>query len=181
MSFKEKITVYPVHNMDGYKFINQIEAAIRFYDREPDVSVNVIPLSSKEYDSGRRQFKADLIIERIAQVRDSDKKGKSIGVTSFDISMPNMNFVFGVTNTLKKVSLLSIARLALVSKELFLGAKTVEERIFKESAHEIGHLLGLTHCPESTCIMSFANTLKQVDDKLPILCNNCREKLKGLR
>jgi archaemetzincin len=181
MSFREKITVYPVYNMDGYKFMSQIEAAIRFYDREPDVSVNVIPLSSKEYDSVRRQFKADLIIEKIAAVRDSDKKGKTLGVTAIDISIPNMNFVFGVTNTVKKVAILSTARLTVVSKELFTGMRTVEERIFKESAHEIGHLLGLTHCPESTCIMSFANTIKQVDDKLPILCNNCREKLKGLR
>jgi len=181
MSFREKITVYPVYNMDGYKFMNQIEAAIRFYDREPDVSVNVIPLSSKEYDSGRRQFKADMIIERIAEVRDLEKKGKTLGVTSIDISMPNMNFVFGVTNTVKKVAVLSTARLTVVSSELFASARTVEERVFKESAHEIGHLLGLTHCPESTCIMSFANTIKQVDDKLPILCSNCRGKLKGLR
>jgi len=181
MSYKERIAVYPVYNMDGYKYMTQIEAAIRFYDKEPDVSLEVISLSSQEYDVARKQYKADMIIDRIAARRDVDKKGKVLGITTVDISMPKMNYVFGVTNTVKKASVLSFARLTVLPLGIHLGLKTVEERVFKEGAHEIGHLLGLTHCFEPTCIMSFANSIKEVDDKLPLLCNSCKEKLKSKR
>ncbi len=181
MSSRDKISVYPVYNMDGYKYMTQVEAAIRSYDREPDVSIDVIPLSAQEYDSSRRQYKADLIIGLVAARRDADRKGKVLGLTSVDISMPKMNYVFGVTNIAKRASLLSTARLAILPGGVHLGLKTVEERIFKESAHEIGHLLGLTHCLEPTCIMSFSNSIKEVDEKLPTLCNACREKLKSRR
>jgi archaemetzincin len=181
MNSREKITVYPVYNMDSYKYITQVEAAVRLYDKEPDVSLEAIPLSALEYDSARRQYKADLIIERIATKRDMDRKGKVLGLTNVDISMPKMNFVYGVTNTVKKAAVLSFARLAVLPGGLHLGLKTVEERVFKESAHEVGHLLGLTHCFEPTCIMSFANSIKEVDDKLPTLCNACSEKLKNRR
>ena len=181
MSSREKITIYPVYNMDSYKYITQVEAAIRLYDKEPDVSLEAIPLSAQEYDNAKRQYKADMVIERIAAKRDADRKGKVLGLTTLDISMPKMNFVYGVTNTVKKAAVLSFARLTILPGGLHLGLKTVEERVFKEGAHEVGHLLGLTHCFEPTCIMSFANSIKEVDDKLPILCNACSEKLKNRR
>lgn len=181
MSSREKITIYPVYNMDSYKYITQVEAAIRFYDKEPDISLEAIPLTGQEYDSAKKQFKAYMVIEKIAAKRDADKKGKALGLTTVDISMPKMNFVYGVTNTVKKAAVLSFARLTILPGGLHLGFKTVEERIFKESAHEVGHLLGLTHCFEPPCMMSFANSIKEVDDKLPSLCNACGEKLKNRR
>ena len=76
MSSREKITIYPVYNMDSYKYITQVEAAIRLYDKEPDVSLEAIPLSAQEYDNAKRQYKADMVIERIAAKRDADRKGK---------------------------------------------------------------------------------------------------------
>jgi archaemetzincin len=180
LKYREKITTYPVFNMDGYRYITQVEAAIKLYGRETDVLVEIIPLSLQEYDSVRKQYKADMVIGRIASRRDVDKKEKVLGLTGVDLYMPNMNFVFGVTNTNSKAAILSLARLTPLPSGIHFGSfKTVEERIFKESAHEIGHLIGLTHCFEPTCIMSYANSIKEVDDKLPLICNACREKLKG--
>lgn len=179
--YREKITTYPVFNMDGYRYITQVEAAIKLYGRETDVLVEIIPLSLQEYDPVRKQYKADMVIGRIASKRDVDKKAKVLGLTGVDIYMPKMNFVFGVTNTSIEAAVLSLARLTPLPSGIHFGIKTVEERVFKESAHEIGHLIGLTHCFEPTCIMSYANSIKEVDDKLPLICNACREKLKGKR
>lgn len=34
------------------------------------------------------------------------------------------------------------------------------ERTVKEAVHEIGHLKGLSHCPDSGCVMHFSNSLR---------------------
>lgn len=56
-------------------------------------------------------------------------------------------------------------------KELF------ERRIVKEAIHEVGHMLGLMHCPNRGCVMIFSNTIGDVDKKTKNLCEMCSMQL----
>lgn len=47
----------------------------------------------------------------------------------------------------------------------------------KESVHEVGHLLGLGHCPRE-CVMHFSRTVAHAIDKPTALCHSCKSKLK---
>ncbi|MCP8315046.1 MAG: hypothetical protein H3Z53_11880, partial [archaeon] len=89
-----------------------------------------------------------------------------------------LNFVFGLADMVKGIALLSTARLTDFELELGLKPSLINERVFKEAAHELGHLFGLTHCSELNCIMSFANSIYDVDRKLPMLCSDCMNKIK---
>ncbi len=63
----------------------------------------------------------------------------------------------------------------IVFSEVALGSginDAPQERILKEVAHLVGHLWGLGHCDDASCIMSFARTVEEVDLKLPRLCND---------
>jgi archaemetzincin len=51
------------------------------------------------------------------------------------------------------------------------------DRIVKEGAHEIGHLLGLGHCENRECVMFRPNTLDELDRKKKQLCPICYEQM----
>jgi len=53
--------------------------------------------------------------------------------------------------------------------ELFL------RRALTEAVHEVGHLLGIGHCPQPTCVMHFSNSLYDTDRKGPTFCSRCQE------
>jgi archaemetzincin len=51
-------------------------------------------------------------------------------------------------------------------------------RMRKVSCHEVGHNLGLPHCPDEACIMQdAAESMSTVDGVKLHLCNECREKI----
>src|SRR3989304_4955562 len=47
------------------------------------------------------------------------------------------------------------------------------ERSLKEAIHEVGHTLGLRHCPRSSCVMHFSNSIFDTDKKQALLCDEC--------
>jgi len=100
-----------------------------------------------------------------------------LGVTSVDIFVEGMNFVFGLATLNGRSGVVSTARL----DPIFYGEKRndelVRERLVKEALHEFGHILGLHHCKNEQCVMSFSNSLAEVDRKGSAFCPECRKRL----
>ena len=55
------------------------------------------------------------------------------------------------------------------------------DRLTKEGAHEVGHLLGLDHCENTECIMFKPDTLDELDRKRKMLCPACSARLAAHR
>jgi archaemetzincin len=74
------------------------------------------------------------------------------------------------------VALLSLARL----RPEFHGAPpdlgVLTKRACTEALHEVGHLLGLAHCADKRCAMSFSVNVPNIDAKRPALCVDCSER-----
>ncbi|MCL4344000.1 MAG: hypothetical protein JRN10_01970 [Nitrososphaerota archaeon] len=116
-----------------------------------------------------------LSVEGILKILSSEKKNHetyySIYITDDDIKDEKGTRIFGIADPKLRIAVLSERRLA-------SDGKLARERIMKEAAHLFGHFLGLGHCSDSGCIMSYASELKQVDEKYPMLCSNCQQQLK---
>ena len=52
---------------------------------------------------------------------------------------------------------------------------TAELFLRRALTEEVGHLLGIGHCPQPTCVMHFSNSLYDTDRKGPTFCSRCQE------
>ncbi|MDD1679220.1 MAG: archaemetzincin family Zn-dependent metalloprotease [Methanomicrobiales archaeon] len=147
-----------------------------------------IPVDAEEngvllagYDPARSQYDAQKILHRIQLYkRKRTIPGPIMVVTHRDLFVRGADFVFGLARESTGVAVVSTARFY---NEFYQREKDEElllSRISTEGAHEAGHLLGLDHCPDSQCIMFPPETLDQLDGKKTVLCDGCRNILRGV-
>jgi archaemetzincin len=100
-----------------------------------------------------------------------------LGVTGVDLTAPGLNFVFGQADPRSRAAVISLARLYPEFYGQPRDPGRFKVRAITEAVHELGHLLGLDHCTDPACVMSFSNSLADTDRKGPGFCKPCREKL----
>lgn len=130
-------------------------------------NANVEVKESLEHDVScfnfrRMQYNSTCLLRKLNPVR------VTLGVTEEDIYANSMNFVFGEAELNGSRAIVSIFRLKSMDRQL------VYDRLLKESIHEIGHVLGLRHCRNKTCVMSFSNSILEVDRKTSQFCELCK-------
>ena len=97
-----------------------------------------------------------------------------VGIADVDLYVPSLNFVFGEASPRTGVCVISIVRLRQEFYRLPSEEELLRERTVKEAVHEIGHLVGLAHCPDPKCVMHFSNSLPDTDEKSTDFCRLCR-------
>ncbi len=96
-----------------------------------------------------------------------------IGAAACDLFIPVLTFVFGEAEMNGRAAIFSIHRL----REEFYGLPPnpglLEDRAVRELWHEAGHLRGLAHCPDWSCVMSPSHSIERVDAKGDRYCSEC--------
>ena len=128
------------------------------------------------FDPRRRQHASGAILRWLVETGPAE--GKVLGVTDRDLFIPILTYVFGEAQLGGKAAVVSTARLT-EDVELF-GRKLLVERLAKEAVHEVGHAFGLVHCGTVECVMSRSPAVREVDEKRPELCGECRARLQEL-
>ncbi len=134
---------------------------------------NPLAVPESAYDPRRRQYRSDVILGYLRLLIPKDVE-KLIAITELDLFAPGLNFVFGQAVLDGRQAIVSVARL----RPEFYGqapdTKLFLSRVRKEVTHEMGHLYGLEHCPDRSCVMSFSNSIVEVDAKGEEFCPRCR-------
>lgn len=151
------------------------DALASFYD----LRVVVLPhveMPREAFLAARGRYRAEVLLGLLAGRLPND--GFAIlGLTADDVSTTKGNVadwgVVGLADPANHACVISSFRCRSgVSRE---QART---RLAKVALHEVGHTLGLPHCPEQGCMMSDANgSLRTVDGEGGI-CLHCSDQLR---
>lgn len=135
-----------------------------------------LPSIDFTFDAARGQCASIAVLDMLAREAPVDAH-KLLAVTTRDLFIPVLTFVFGQAQLNGRVGVVSLARL----RQEFYGLPSDRgvflDRAVKEALHETGHLFGLVHCPDRACSMSLSTGVRQIDFKRPALCGACKGRL----
>ncbi|MDD3574628.1 archaemetzincin family Zn-dependent metalloprotease [Methanospirillum sp.] len=136
------------------------------------------PILYNGFERGRDQFNASAILSCLDVFsRRNEEKSFILLVTGDDIFRPGNRYVFGLSRPATRTAVISSARLGNEYWGLPPDEMMLIDRLSREGAHEIGHLLHLDHCDNISCIMANPLTLDDLDKKKSMLCSSCQSKI----
>jgi archaemetzincin len=140
------------------------------------ISNDVVPNSARRFIYNE-QLLAGYILDTVLTKNIPVNGIALMGITELDLfPKPEWNYVFGLASYTKRIGVSSFYRL----QDEELNEKNFDiclARLIKVSSHEIGHMFGLHHCINATCVMNGSNNLPETD-RAPIrLCSLCQRKI----
>lgn len=150
------------------------------------VGKNVIPNDSfKNYEKGVR-YSASMLLNWLADIK-PDSCLRIIGLTNTDIYITKRNSdgtikkpeskykvwgIFGLGQRPGTSCIISTYRIQHNNEAVY------KDRFIKIVLHEIGHTLGLKHCPNKSCYMTDAvETIRTIDKASLEMCDACKKKI----
>ena len=172
-----KIYILPLRFSDSH-LLGDLASAISQAFKLP-VLIWEKSVSLKEgYDPVRNQYNSTWILSRILE-QASEEDCKTLGVTSIDLYVPVLTFVFGEAQLKGKAAVVSSFRLRDELYGLPKNPEKLKERLEKEAIHELAHTFGLIHCREPECEMYSVTYAEEIDFKSKNFCKTCSALLKN--
>lgn len=127
-------------------------------------------------NDSRKQYNSTLILAKILEIPPG-KYFKILGITSKDLYIPVLTFVFGEAQLNGKAATVSSHRLHNNFYGLPDDHELFKERLLKESVHELGHTFGLLHCANLECVMHPSTYVEEIDLKSSHFCSFCKTQM----
>ena len=177
-SGKHTLVISPIGEVDSAgRLLEHLGVELReFFGHDTEV----LPLLEEKdlwLDPLRNQVHSTPILERLSTLCPPEAL-KILAITRVDLFIPILTHVYGEAQLGGKACILSTYRL---TDGLCLDPEAFHCRIVKEAVHELGHTFNLRHCRDTTCVMHYCRSMKEVDRKSRTLCRYCAVLLKDER
>lgn len=131
------------------------------------------PLPAAAYHPPRQRYRAEKILDRMVSETPEDAQ-VMVGLTTVDISTTKDDYedwgILGLATVSGRECVISRFRAARGAK----NDQHTRQRLAKVVVHEIGHTLGLSHCPEYGCLMEDGKGSVLTTDHELDFCRSCR-------
>lgn len=170
------ILIVPIRPVDHAELASLVAPISHVFELPVSIEETKYLDPAFSFDTYRNQFNSTAIIAALLE-RFPAHSGKIIGMTSVDLFVPVLTYVFGEAQLHGKVAVVSSYRLREELYGLNPNPKVEGIRLLKESIHELGHTFGLIHCHNSECVMHSSTTAEEIDIKGKNLCEECEKSL----
>ncbi|MEM7157915.1 MAG: hypothetical protein AAF799_34055 [Myxococcota bacterium] len=150
---------------------DELQVEVRRHER--------IPLPKSAYYRPRRRYRAEKLLDHLLTlIPEAPETTRVLGLTTHDISTTKGEVedwgIFGLGLVPGQAAVISMHRL----KRSARSRKHLRFRVATTAVHEIGHTLGLDHCPEERCPMQDAEgSIANTDSSTGHLGPQCRAAL----
>lgn len=186
MDLKILLYKYTNYGVDEYldEIIGGVEKVFSAAGLRVEVTVwpEVVKPPIKCFDWPRAQYNASCLTSHLrdfARLSGVSEDYYLAGIGYLDAYEPGLNFVFGLASITDKACSVFTKRLKPTLDKGVANNDLYVERVVKEVVHELGHLAGLKHCSNRECVMSFSNSVSDVDAKKRFFCEKCSRLLRS--
>ncbi len=129
------------------------------------------------FEPSRGQYDSSRFLKLL--LSGGEAAGKVLAITSVDLFIPVLTYVFGEAQLNGRAAVVSLHRLRNEAYGLPADDALLAERLVKEAVHEVGHTFGLVHCLDPQCVMHSSTYVEEIDLKGATFCAACVEEMGG--
>ncbi len=159
-----------------------VQAAVRAIRAVYGFDVSVIParpLPRWAYYRPRKRYRAERLLTYLVGLKEPGAF-RLVGITGVDISTTKGRHrdwgIMGLARMPGRACVVSLYRCRRGAR----SAAHAAHRFAKTVVHELGHTLGLDHCPTRGCLMEDARGTNRTTDREWDLCCRCRARLRAM-
>jgi archaemetzincin len=130
------------------------------------------------FDPSRGQYNSRVFLAELLKTVPPEAS-RVLGVTTVDLFIPVLTFVFGEAQLDGRAAVVSLHRLDDAVYGLPPNPARLFERLVKEAVHELGHTYNLVHCHEDRCVMASSTYVDGIDLKSYRFCGRCSRALES--
>jgi archaemetzincin len=165
------LQLLPIGNVEGRLLMELAPALAEIY-RVPTEILSTRLDPDFAFHRERQQYHSSELLHAMQRFVEPDS-WRVLGITSVDLYIPILTFVFGEAQMGGPCGLVSAHRLRQDFYGLPPDADVLRNRLLKEAVHELGHTLDLTHCTDYQCAMAPSHAVEWIDLKDSCLCGAC--------
>jgi archaemetzincin len=167
------LELLPIGNYDG-RLLEELAPALADVFRVPCRILETQLNPQFAFHSERQQYHSSEILR--AMLPRAGNAWRVLGVAAVDLYIPILTFVFGEAQMGGPCAVVSFHRLMQEFYGLPQDTDLLIDRLIKESVHEVGHTVDLTHCEDYSCAMAPSHAVEWIDLKQATFCANCQSR-----